>query len=310
MDELDRKLLTKLEENPRTSSAKLAKELGSSKRTISKRLERLISSYGLVFTALPDLNFFGYLKNVYILIHLESQSSSDQIAKQICDFPQIRFVSACKGFADITCVGDFKSNEELVIFVTHDLGQIHGISQIETMIELQSIKKMTFGRFAKMEQIESTKRNITDISVDGYDYNLILELQKDSRASLKKLSTVINLSKPAIHRRIIKLINAGIIQLTAISDPSKIGYPTRSIILISAVQSKMFSIAKIIAQYNRVTHVGIYSGPVKLFVGAYASSPEDILQFATKELSTIDGILRTDLLIHTTLYKTKFAWIR
>ena len=298
MDELERKLLIELQADPRKSNARLAKSLGITERSVSKKIEHLVTTGELVFTALPNMETFGYSTSAYIGLKVKRQSSATVIAQELCQCPELRLVSICAGFADIFIGGNFKSNAELADFITDYLGKIDGISSIDTMVELRPIKKKLFGRIESdntSSLIPPTKLNVT---IDDMDYRLVVELQKDSRAPLKKLATDLNLSPPTIKRRIKRLVSSGALELTAIPKATIIGYPTDGVIGIVGELKDLTRIAKNVGQYTTlVGMVGIYSGPIQLL--AYISAPdsESLVQFATKTLSKIDGVNRVDFLI-------------
>jgi DNA-binding Lrp family transcriptional regulator len=298
MDELDRRLLVELQDEPRKSNASLAKILGISERSVSKKIEHLLSSGEIIFSALPDMETFGYFTSAYIAIKTNHQSDATKIARQLCECPQLRLVSICAGFADIFVGGNFESNKGLALFITDYLAKIEGISRIDTMVELQTLKKKLFGRLENDKKSTLMSSPKPNVSIDKIDYNLVLELQKDSRAPLKKLANELNLSAPTIKRRIRKLVASGALELTAIPKAAAIGFPIDGIIGVEAELPDLVRIAMSIGQYTtQVGMVGIYSGPIPLFVYLSAPDSESLTQFASKTLTGIEGVRRIDFLI-------------
>jgi len=308
MDSLDRGIIIELQRNPRKSYRLLAKSLGASERTIKKRTEQLISSAELAFTALPDLKILGYPVNALFKFRLEKPLNSPEIAEHISQFSNFRFVSTCKGFADVYAAGNFESDEKLANFVTNNLATISGISRIDIVVELKEVKKRTFGRIGISKNIDSGKRR-ANIKIDELDHRLILELQKNCRLPLKQLSDTLKIGESTIHRHINKLIGSRIIELTAIANALKIGYPNAGIIEIEAKLPKLNTIVEEISKHPQVSFSGIFSGPTQVIAGVWAHSPEDLLHLATHELVEIDGISRLELLIFLKVHKANFSWL-
>jgi len=307
MDSIDRKLITELQIDPRKSSAKLAKGLGITERTVSKRINRLVSSGELVFTALPDMRHFGFPTSAYIGIRLDRPSKSSEVAEHLCQLSQLRFISVCEGFADIFIRGEFTSNEALSFFVTDHLAKIEGISSIDTMVELRHIKRLTWGlQYRNPAELPISKVN--ENPIDEADHRLIIELQQDCRVPLKKLARQINTNESTVYRRINNLIASGAIELTAIPNFSKTG-STHGFVLVQTELPRMVEVAQSIASHTQISTVGIYSGPVQILAGIHISSPEDFLDLVTRELIKTPGVIRVDTLIHLKVYKQKFFWI-
>jgi Lrp/AsnC family transcriptional regulator for asnA, asnC and gidA len=308
MDTLDRNLIIELQKNPRKSSRLLAKQLGVNERTISKRIDQLESSAELAFTALPDLKLFGYPVNALFKFRLDQPMSSSELAKYIAQYTDFRFVSTCEGFADIYAAGNFESEEYLAEFITNRLSNIIGISRIDTIVELKEVKKKTFGRIDISDNMANGIHQ-NHIKITELDRHLILELQKNCRVPLKQLCETLKTSEPTLNRHINKLIKSRTIELTAIANTLKIGYPNAGTIEIEAKLPKINNIIQSISRHPQVSFSGIYTGPKQIIAGVWARSHEDLLHVVTHEFAKIEGILRLDLLIFLDVYKANFSWI-
>jgi len=309
MDELDHKLLAELQAEPRKSSARLAKSLGITESMVRRRIEHLISSINLVFTALPDMRKFGYLTSAYIAIRTNQPSKFSVIAEQLCQLPSLRFVCSCDGFADFFVRGDFLSNESLASFITCDLGKIDGISNVDNIILLNQVKR-TFGYAENRDENQTRASQKVNVGIDDIDRHLIFELQKNSRAPLKQLAQQLDISKPTAYRRIKKLVNSNIIRLAALPDFRKMGYQTESFFGIEAKLSDVDSITKSIAMHPQVGFVGICSGPTQIITGIFATSPEAASYLATRELARKEGVIRINWIINFNVLKRTYSWLQ
>jgi Lrp/AsnC family transcriptional regulator for asnA, asnC and gidA len=310
MDELDRRLIIELQTAPRKSSARIAKSIGITEAKARRRIERLVSSSEIAFTALPDLQRFGYTTNAYIGLKIERPAKLSAIAEQLCRYPYLRFVSSCEGFADLILSGDFISTTSLSDFIINDLGKIDDISRINTMVELQQVKTRTFGRLVDRDMPQQVPAQTGNSIIDEVDRHLIFELQKDGRAPLTKLASLLGVNESTVYRRINKLVASRVIELTAIPRSGQIGYSTHGLVFIEAKLANLTNVADAVAHHPKVSFVGIYSGPTQILAGIRASSHEELLNLATQELINIENIIRVDLLILLKVFKRSFSWLQ
>ena len=310
MDKLDRRIIAELQFDPRQNNAKLAASLGITQHTVGKRIERLVSSGEIIFTALPYMPLFGFYISAYIGLRLRQKSMLPLIAAQLCKSPQIRYVSSCEGFADIFIGGDFRNNEDLANFIAEHVAKIEGISQINTLVEIKRIKEPSFGRFG----IRNLRRNITPkregIVNDEIDHLIILELQKDARKPLKNLASLMKMSEQTISLRIKKLIASGAIELATLVSDKVIMDSQNVFVAIKIDLPKVVEVGTYLATFPVVANAGIYSGDFQILAYLNADSPEDINNFTNKELLKIDGVNRIDWLINLNVLKRGFSWIR
>jgi len=310
MDKLDRRIIAELQFDPRQNNAKLAASLGITQHTVGKRIERLVSSGEIIFTALPYMPLFGFCISAYIGLRLRQKSMLPFIAAQLCKSPQIRYLSSSEGFADIFIGGDFKNNDDLSNFISEHIAKIEGISQINTMVEIKRIKEPSFGRFG----IRNLRRNIIPkqegIVIDEIDHLIILELQKDARKPLKNLASLLNLSEQTISLRIKKLITSGAIELATLVSDKVIMDSQNVFVAIEIDLPKVVEVGTYIATFPVVASAGIYSSDFQILAYLIADSPEDIYNFTNKELLKIDGVNRIDWLINLKVLKRGFSWIR
>ncbi|OGO66354.1 MAG: hypothetical protein A2Z45_05765 [Chloroflexi bacterium RBG_19FT_COMBO_55_16] len=139
MDELDRKLISLLLANPDETNKALAQVLHASESTIRRRRQSLFDTGILRSTVVADPFRLGYTIMALIGMQIEHRFLNS-IVKALLDLPGLRFIGLTLGRYDILTEAWFKSNEELLNFVTDVLGQIPGIQRTETLQVLKLVK--------------------------------------------------------------------------------------------------------------------------------------------------------------------------
>jgi len=139
MDKLDRQLIDLLLAKPDQTNKALAQALGASESTVRRRRQILLDEGILYNTVAIDPFRIGYTVMALIGIQIEP-SHSESIIKALKEITRLRFIGMTLGRYDILAEAWFNSNEELLIFVTNELGKIPGIHRTETLQVLKMVK--------------------------------------------------------------------------------------------------------------------------------------------------------------------------
>lgn len=145
LDTTDLAIIRCLHRDPRRSLAKIAKELKIPDSTVRHRLGRLTRRGILEFSAVSNPLNFGYQIWAIIEIQAELPRIRD-VAHRLADMPEVYFVGIMAGGYDVNVAAVFRSNLELVDFITRRLSKVSGIVRTTTATVLELVKRtMSFG---------------------------------------------------------------------------------------------------------------------------------------------------------------------
>lgn len=140
LDEMDNRLLAALRADGRRSYADLSHDLGLSETAIARRVTALASSKRLYFVAMADPRALGF--EFEVIMHLRVEPSAiEAAAGRLASRSEVRYVSATTGHSDLTCDAIFRDTEALYEFVTHTVGDLPGVREIEVDVVLESLKR-------------------------------------------------------------------------------------------------------------------------------------------------------------------------
>ena len=74
------------------------------------------------------------------------------------------------------------------------------------------------------------------VTIDALDRAIIRQLQEDGRASYADLASVVGLSPPAVRQRMQRLMETGLLQVVAVTDPLKLGLPVMALVGIAVAR--------------------------------------------------------------------------
>ncbi len=119
--------------------------------------------------------------------------------------------------------------------------------------------------------------------IDRLDVEILIELQKDARKSLREIAEKLDVAEGTVYNRINKLRRMGIIQkFIPIIDHSKLGFDLTAIIGISAEGKHLVEIEEIIAREPNVTAVYDVTGEFDIITVAKFKTRDDLNTFVKK----------------------------
>lgn len=142
IDDLDKKLIAELQRNANAPLSEIAKKLGSSSMTISRRIKKL-TSLGIIerFTIIVNQEKLGKPVLAFILIRVSLISKVNQIAEKISKMEGVDEIYTTWSSGAATCIVKVscKSMEELQGFLKR-ISAIDGVMSVELYPISKSIK--------------------------------------------------------------------------------------------------------------------------------------------------------------------------
>jgi Lrp/AsnC family transcriptional regulator for asnA, asnC and gidA len=137
---IDVGIIRSLHRDARKPLAKIAAELGVPQSTVRHRLNRLVR-HGLVeFAAVTNPLRIGY--EIWAIIEIQAQPSKIRsVATQLARAAEVYFVGITTGDYDILVNAVFRTNAELLEFLTGRLTRIGGITRTSTSTVLDVVKR-------------------------------------------------------------------------------------------------------------------------------------------------------------------------
>lgn len=139
LDELDRKLVALLQENAHLTNREIAARLGSSEPTIRRRIDRLLEQGVFKIVAVASPFSLGY--SVIAILGLQiDRTRQDEIEQALHAMPELRFIGLTLGSYDLMVEAWFRSNDELLAFMSAKLNRVEGIRRVESWQVLKLAK--------------------------------------------------------------------------------------------------------------------------------------------------------------------------
>src|SRR5215468_2394809 len=124
---------------------------------------------------------------------------------------------------------------------------------------------------------------------DDVSKRIIEQLQQDGRRSYAAIGKVVGLSEAAVRQRVQRLIDSGVMQVVAVTDPLELGFARQAMVGIK-VTGALDPVADALAELDEVDYVVVTAGSYDLLVEVVCESDEHLLELISDRIRVIDGI--------------------
>lgn len=143
MDDLDRAIVTELEEDGRRAFREIARNVDTSEATVRARVKRLQSLGALQIVAFADPASLEKRQMSLIFVELEP-GTHESVVAELVELSEVSYVSTITGKHDLCVEVATRDNDHLREFLVHTLGAIKGIARTECTSILK-VHKLRYG---------------------------------------------------------------------------------------------------------------------------------------------------------------------
>jgi Lrp/AsnC family transcriptional regulator for asnA, asnC and gidA len=145
------------------------------------------------------------------------------------------------------------------------------------------------------------------LPLDDYAKAIIEELQSDGRRSYAAIAKTVGLSEAAVRQRIARLVDSGVMQIVAVTDPLTVGFRRQAMIGIRA-DGDLREVAERLSALVEVDYVVITAGGFDILVEVVAEDDEHLLRLLNESIRTVEGVRDTEAFIYLRLAKQTYTW--
>jgi Lrp/AsnC family transcriptional regulator for asnA, asnC and gidA len=145
------------------------------------------------------------------------------------------------------------------------------------------------------------------VVIDDIDKALVEALQQDGRLPYTKLAGQVGLSEAAVRQRVQRLIESGVVQIVAVTDPSMLGFHRNAMVGLR-VEGDLRAVAHDIAAIPEVSYVVVVSGSFDLLMEVVCEDDDHLLALLNDKVRAIPGVRSTETFTYLRLFKQTYAW--
>ncbi|MDQ1737751.1 MAG: Lrp/AsnC family transcriptional regulator, regulator for asnA, asnC and gidA [Pseudonocardiales bacterium] len=136
---------------------------------------------------------------------------------------------------------------------------------------------------------------------------IIEQLQQDGRRPYASIGKAVGLSEAAVRQRVQKLIDSGMVQIVAVTDPQQIGFARQMMIGIN-VEGDLNSTVELLVEIPEIVYVVLTAGSFDILAEAVVVDDDHLLELINDRIRKLPGVRRTETFMYLKLKKQTYNW--
>ena len=143
--------------------------------------------------------------------------------------------------------------------------------------------------------------------LDEVNKAIINQLQTDGRRSYAAIAAAVGLSEAAVRQRVQRLLDAGVMQVVAVTDPMQVGFARQAMIGVNA-EGDLRDVADKLSALPEVDYVVITAGSFDILVEVVCEDDEHLLSLLNDSIRSVPGVQNTETFVYLRLAKQTYTW--
>jgi len=144
------------------------------------------------------------------------------------------------------------------------------------------------------------------VVLDAVSKQIIEQLQQDGRRSYAAIGKAVGLSEAAVRQRVQRLIDAGVMQVVAVTDPLMLGFRRQTMIGVRC-NGDLERVADQLAGMDEIDYVVITAGSFDLLIEVVCEDDDQLLEILSL-IRTIPSVITTETFVYLKLRKQTYSW--
>ena len=153
----------------------------------------------------------------------------------------------------------------------------------------------------------STRERSTAPALDDVSKAIIDELQRDGRQPYASIARSVGLSEAAVRQRVQRLLEQGVMQIVAVTDPLQVGFSRAAMIGIG-VDGDVESVADQLRDMPEIDYLVITAGGFDLLAEVVCEDDDHLLEVINRRVRAVPGVRHTETFVYLKLCKQIYTW--
>ncbi|BBZ34985.1 AsnC family transcriptional regulator [Mycolicibacterium confluentis] len=149
--------------------------------------------------------------------------------------------------------------------------------------------------------------SIPVMQLDDLSKAIIEKLQQDGRRSYAGIGKAVGLSEAAVRQRVQRMVDAGVMQIVAVTDPMQLGFARQAMIGIKCTGDTL-KVAEKLAAIDAVDYVVLTAGSFDAIVEVVCENDDGLLELLNTRIREVPGVIATETLVYLKLVKQQYNW--
>ena len=145
-----------------------------------------------------------------------------------------------------------------------------------------------------------------DALLDDVSLGIIRELQVDGRRPYTTIAKTVGLSEAAVRQRVQRLLDAGVMQIVAVTDPLTLGFHRQAMIAIKT-DGDLEKVADQLAEMDEIDYVVISAGSFDVLAEVVCEDDDQLLEILSR-VRAVPCVTSTETFVYLKLRKQTYSW--
>ncbi len=142
--------------------------------------------------------------------------------------------------------------------------------------------------------------------LDDISKQIIEQLQQDGRRSYAAIGQAVGLSEAAARQRVQRLLDAGAMQIVAVTDPMTLGFRRQTMIGVRC-SGDLEQVAEQLVALDEIDYVVITAGSFDLLIEVVCEDDDQLLEILSR-VRGIPSVTATETFVYLKLCKQTYSW--
>jgi Lrp/AsnC family transcriptional regulator, regulator for asnA, asnC and gidA len=144
------------------------------------------------------------------------------------------------------------------------------------------------------------------VVLDGISKRIIEQLQQDGRRSYAAIGKAVGLSEAAVRQRVQRLLDGGVMQIVAVTDPLTLGFHRQTMIALKC-DGDLEKVADQLAEIEEIDYVVITAGSFDLLLEVVCEDDDHLLEILSR-VRSVSSVTSTETFVYLKLRKQTYSW--
>jgi Lrp/AsnC family transcriptional regulator, regulator for asnA, asnC and gidA len=144
-------------------------------------------------------------------------------------------------------------------------------------------------------------------ALDEVSKRIIEQLQDDGRRPYAVIAKAVGLSEAAVRQRVQRLLDSGVVQIVAVTDPVQVGFSRQAMIGVRC-SGDMTAVAAALADLPEVDYVVVTAGSFDVMAEVVCEDDDHLLELLSSRIRGIEGVETTETFVYMRLLKQRYDW--
>ncbi|EAQ00205.1 putative AsnC-family transcriptional regulator [Janibacter sp. HTCC2649] len=149
---------------------------------------------------------------------------------------------------------------------------------------------------------EPSKTRLDDVAK-----RIVEILQRDGRRSYAAIAKEVGLSEAAIRTRVQRLLDGGVMQIVAVTDPLQLGFRRQAMIGVRT-DGDLLAVADKLTELPEVDYLVTTAGTFDLLCEVVCEDDDHLLELITQRMRRMPGVVSTETFVYLKLNKQHYDW--